>query len=647
MRNSGIKIDATRAKYDTSKKAITRAELVPVSNEEKAPFVWVDGILHRDDALKYDPGQKCGKIPGMDYMCYKSTLFSSLNLMRSFYPYQFNVFPHTYLLPQDFLEFQREHMTICGRTGTAPTWIMKPKNGCCGNGITIIQSTHEVQDMRQQCVIQQYVRPYLINGKKFDFRLYVLIASLDPLTIFIYREGIARFCSEDFHMPNKANKDDKFIHLTNTAINVENGNVDASVFTKKATDVFNTIEKDTHRMDEVWKKICNCTRAVIIGILPKLISILPRKKTLLFESSRFSSTLDSHHKPSAEEEIAGDETAAAEESENEEQQAPQAQITVIKPEDSTFSQSAQKRPAFQTSMKVGVVKHQTNMVLLPGVNSRSDFSPLVIGSIVNYKINPLNQYGPLIIQRRFDFGALRKQKMSQARPSYYYTKGGKVVCSQANPIKASPRIGTKTAKAKIRPLKLVGIEEKETNKDTSEGEAAKEEEKSKLAKEEEDFEEKKEFVQKQEKEEKEKEKEKLKPIPLLKRFYHVLGIDIMLDNNLEPQVLELNDRPSLSVTVDFEEELKVGLLSETFCHIGLNGEVYGDDPNSGWKKIFPLPPDDPEAKTWNEIYNKAKHPNSNGEISGVPATVRPPPTDKTIPTNDKKKKKSKKSKKHD
>ena len=54
---------------------------------------------------------------------------------------------------------------------------------------------------------------------KFDLRLYVLVLGIDPLRIYLSREGLARLSTKIYEEVNDFNFDDMTMHLTNYAIN--------------------------------------------------------------------------------------------------------------------------------------------------------------------------------------------------------------------------------------------------------------------------------------------------------------------------------------------------------------------------------------------------------------------------------------------
>jgi len=67
-------------------------------------------------------------------------------------------------------------------------------------------------------IVQRYIKnPLLIRGYKFDLRIYVLLTSIKPLEIFLYKEGFARFSTETFSL-NPASLQNNQIHLTNYSI---------------------------------------------------------------------------------------------------------------------------------------------------------------------------------------------------------------------------------------------------------------------------------------------------------------------------------------------------------------------------------------------------------------------------------------------
>ncbi len=72
-------------------------------------------------------------------------------------------------------------------------------------------------------VISRYIEnPLLINGLKFDIRLYVLVTSFEPLKIYIYNEGLVRFASEPYKLTDI--KSNAYAHLTNYSINKKSEN---------------------------------------------------------------------------------------------------------------------------------------------------------------------------------------------------------------------------------------------------------------------------------------------------------------------------------------------------------------------------------------------------------------------------------------
>lgn len=76
-------------------------------------------------------------------------------------------------------------------------------------------------------VISRYIgNPLLINGHKFDLRVYVLVTSVEPLRIYVFKEGLARFATEEYNSASSGAGagQNKFVHLTNYSINKKSGN---------------------------------------------------------------------------------------------------------------------------------------------------------------------------------------------------------------------------------------------------------------------------------------------------------------------------------------------------------------------------------------------------------------------------------------
>ena len=100
----------------------------------------------------------------------------------------------------------------------------------------------------------------MIDGLKFDLRIYVMVAGVDPLRVFIFRDGLARFATENYVAPNKENMEDICMHLTNYAINKES---DKFIFNEDVNDmsighkrnleaVFKIMKEKGVDVDDLW-----------------------------------------------------------------------------------------------------------------------------------------------------------------------------------------------------------------------------------------------------------------------------------------------------------------------------------------------------------------------------------------------------------
>lgn len=132
----------------------------------------------------------------------------------------------------------------------------------------------------KELLVQRYIKtPLLLDNKKFDLRLYVLIAGFDPIRAYLADEGLARLCTEDYQVPHAGNLKQMFIHLTNYSLNKESENYkpptedflnDDSGSKRLLTTAWKTLAEQGHDVEEIKEKIKDTLRKSIITMEPYL-----------------------------------------------------------------------------------------------------------------------------------------------------------------------------------------------------------------------------------------------------------------------------------------------------------------------------------------------------------------------------------------
>jgi len=117
--------------------------------------------------------------------------------------------PKTYVLPEHAEQLQQDKSDYSG------PYIIKPIGGTRGKGIRLVDKLDGEEAKKcGRVVVQRYIKnPHLIQGRKYDLRLYVTATSTDPMRVYLHDEGYARFCSEDFDL---SRPQDLFRHVTNS-----------------------------------------------------------------------------------------------------------------------------------------------------------------------------------------------------------------------------------------------------------------------------------------------------------------------------------------------------------------------------------------------------------------------------------------------
>lgn len=208
--------------------------------------LWVNSSAKEYVNRNLNDFQKVNHFPHSFELTRKDKLAYNISKMQTRYgDYDFLIMPESYVLPDQYEMFQEQYLLYKKQCPDKNMWIIKPAWGSRGKGIYITSDIKDITEDSSNVVWRYITNPLLINGFKFDLRIYVWITSYEPLRIYWYKEGLVRFASEEYEhfdettfqewydddeednfyanqKENKKWKKKRYAHLTNYSINKKN-----------------------------------------------------------------------------------------------------------------------------------------------------------------------------------------------------------------------------------------------------------------------------------------------------------------------------------------------------------------------------------------------------------------------------------------
>eukprot|EP00826_Nyctotherus_ovalis_P008511 TRINITY_DN12208_c0_g1_i24.p1 TRINITY_DN12208_c0_g1~~TRINITY_DN12208_c0_g1_i24.p1 ORF type:complete len:607 (-),score=118.33 TRINITY_DN12208_c0_g1_i24:117-1937(-) len=242
-------------------------------NTKEWDIYWNDLVIAPEMLIKLRPYQKVNHFPGMECLFMKNLLCKYLTRMKKVYPKEYSFFPTTWILPLEWSSFKKQF-----EGGKTKTYIVKPEGMSQGRGIFLTRNWTDIQ-ADAHCIVQRYIKnPLLIDGLKFDLRIYILVYGCDPYRIYMYKEGLARLATELYSVPKPSNIKNEFIHLTNYAINKDNEDYEYNTDSERADTghkrslkfVWSYIEEIGGDAEKVKREIKKCIVKTFCAVQPIL-----------------------------------------------------------------------------------------------------------------------------------------------------------------------------------------------------------------------------------------------------------------------------------------------------------------------------------------------------------------------------------------
>jgi hypothetical protein len=232
-RNSSVLFNACYVKWGVVVEAAKARGWAIVTSEEKASGCnvhWVDGGSVKEVFPTIQPWMRVNHFPGTcRAIGRKCRLARTMSRMQMLFPEDYYFVPKSWILPEDFSKLESSMMKV---GESKATYIVKPDGLSQGRGIFLTDDLEKIRKIVDEDresgeghVVQKYIaKPMLLDGLKFDMRIYLLVVGGrggigNDMRMFLFRDGLVRLCTEEYVTPTPDTFDNVHMHLTNYEVN--------------------------------------------------------------------------------------------------------------------------------------------------------------------------------------------------------------------------------------------------------------------------------------------------------------------------------------------------------------------------------------------------------------------------------------------
>ena len=272
---------SAECKYPAVLDRVTELDWKSVDDDKqqgKVNLFWIDVATIHEHFRTIQPWQCINHFPGMPNVARKNKMGQNLNKLLKVFPKEYSFYPRTWILPGEMADFRNQFDNNGNSIGNK-IYIIKPDAGCQGRGIYLTKTFDKVP-LNENVVAQLYIKkPLLIDGYKFDLRIYCFVASVKPLRVYLFQDGLVRMCTQEYVKPTAKNLDQSCMHLTNYAVNKHNDNFqqpdddDGDSGSKRSLQWFMDWIREEHgndKADWLWKRIGTLCMRTLLAIIPVL-----------------------------------------------------------------------------------------------------------------------------------------------------------------------------------------------------------------------------------------------------------------------------------------------------------------------------------------------------------------------------------------